>query len=123
MTQVSLTKQQILLGVIGACVCLSMLGCRPRAPRQPLEDRDPIFLIPAIKQAAREERATEVPRLIQLLESEDAAIRLYAIGALRDLTDRKLGYEFYEPREKRREAVERWRQWAIAEGFIDDPAR
>lgn len=104
----------------GAIVILAvgMIGCRPGPPRRPLADADPIFLIPAIKQAAAKDRSEEVPRLIELLDSEDAAVRLYASMALREMTGQTLGYTSYAPIEQREEAVERWRQWSVEQGYL-----
>lgn len=118
-------KQQILTLATIICIgigVVGVVGCRPGPPRLPLQDGDPIFLIPAIKETAEQARAGEVPRLIELLESEDSAVRLYAIGALRDLTAQKLGYASYDPPLQRQEAVDRWRRWAVENELLPQSA-
>ena len=96
-----------------------LTGCRPRAPRQPLRDTDPVFVIPAIRQTAEADRLRDVPRLIALLNSEDAAVRLAAIGALRDLTGEDFGYSYWQDANQRAPAVDRWREWAVEQGLME----
>jgi hypothetical protein len=122
---VTLSQQHILRVATLICIGVGVVGgvgCRPGPPRRPLLDGDPIFLIPAIKKTAKEDHAAEVPRLIELLESEDSAVRLYAIGALRDLTGQNMGYVFYAPLLQRQEGVDRWRRWAVENGLLPSSA-
>ena len=107
----------LLLALAGGALGV-MAGCRPRAPRQPLLDTDPIFVIPAIRNVADADRLRDAPRLIELLESEDAAVRLAAINSLRDLTGEDFGYHFWQRAGERGPAVDRWRQWAVARGLV-----
>ena len=105
--------------LVAACLVLLLFaGCRPRAPRQPLQDQDPIFVIPAIQETAETERLRDVPRLIELLESEDSAIRLYSIQALRRLTGETFGYRSWDDAQQREEAVNRWKRFAAELGLI-----
>ncbi len=97
-------------------------GCRPRPPRTPLQDRDPIFVIPAIHESAQATRYRDVPRLIELLDSDDAAIRLHSIQALRDLTGQRFGYQFWDPPAARRPSIDRWKQWAVDTGILPPEA-
>ena len=101
-----------------AIVVPSLAGCRPRGPRNALQDADPVFVIPAIRDAAESERLRDVPRLIELLESDDAAIRLTSIQALRRLTGETFGYEFWRDAEGRLPAVNRWKRWAVVAKLI-----
>ena len=106
-----------------ACAAVGVVGCRPRAPRMPLQDQDPIFVIPAMRRSAETNRLRDVPRLIELLDSEDAAIRLHAIQTLRSLTGETFGYQFWDGAPQRRPAVDRWRRYAADLGLIprDEP--
>jgi hypothetical protein len=110
---------------VGLLLVTWTAGCRPGAPRWPLGDDDPVFVIPAIKQTAQAERLRDVPRLIELLDSEDSATRLYASQALRDLTGETMGYQFWDTPARRKPAVDRWKRFAAELGLIpaeDAPA-
>ena len=91
-------------------------GCVP-SPDRPLRDRDPAFVIPAVKNVADENRPerTEVNRLVELLESEDAAVRLSAVQALRELSGQRFGYDFWADPAARAPALRRWQMWAASE--------
>ncbi|MCD4699628.1 MAG: HEAT repeat domain-containing protein [Phycisphaerae bacterium] len=52
-----------------------------------------------------------LPLLVERLEDTDADVRLFAIGALKKITDRDFGYRYYAPPSDRSEAVQRWRKW------------
>ena len=48
------------------------------------------------------------------LESDDPAVRFYAISALEHMTGQRFGYRYYDDEEQRRPAVDRWKQWLAA---------
>ena len=100
-----------------ALAAVFLVGCRPGTPDRPLADRDPVFVIPAVKGVAEESPRSvawsEVTRLVELLDSEDAAVRLASEQALRDLSGgRDFGYRFWADADDRAPAVARWREWA-----------
>ena len=107
----------VLLALLG-CAGVAAAGCRPGPPRRPLQDRDPVFVIPAIKTASQDNDKQDVPRLIQLLSSDDAAIRAFADEGLRRLTGQDFDYRFWANDQQRREAVGRWKIWAVGQGFL-----
>lgn len=74
-------------------------------------DQDPSVKIPAIKKAVREKDLKAAGQMIDDLESDDAAVRLYAINGLQALTGERFGYEYYADDSQRQQAVGRWRQW------------
>src|SRR5262249_19040992 len=51
----------------------------------------------------------QVPRLVNLLEDDDPAVRMYAILSLRRLTGQDFGYHYYDSDAERAVAVARWR--------------
>lgn len=106
-----------LLGALAAGVALLTPACRPGPPREPLKDTDPVFVIPAIKATADDSRRKEIPRLIELLDHEDSAVRLASFQALRDLTGQTFDYEYWRAAEGRQESVEKWRAWAQSQGY------
>jgi len=64
----------------------------------------------ALDAAARGDSAA-IPDLIALLDSDDPATRLVAIGALERLTGQTLGYHYAAPEQERADAVGRWVEW------------
>jgi len=84
-------------------------GCVPR-PASSISDPDPIISIPAIKQASHD-GPDAVRALVERLDSDDPAIRFYAIRSLQKLTGQTLGYRYYDDAEERRPAVEQWQRW------------
>lgn len=58
-----------------------------------------------------------VYRLVDLLEDQDRAVRMYSILALERLCGDTFGYRYYQPESKRTEAVRRWRA-ALRDGEV-----
>lgn len=106
------SKPLILLAATLLVVGMVVAGCRPRPPARPLQDRDPVFVIPAIIDTAERRQTRRVHELVDLLESEDSAIRFFAIDALRQMTGEDHGFLWWSgDEEQRQQAVERWRRW------------
>lgn len=91
-------------------VFLLAAGCTP-SPSRGLADDDAAFKIPAIKQAVASDDKAAAAQLIEDLDSDDPAVRFYAIEGLRRLTGQTMGYRYYDHEPERREAIARWRQW------------
>lgn len=96
----------VMLGLVllpGACV----------APRPKLDVRhpDPSIKIPAIKKAVQEQDHVIIAQLIEDLDSNDPAVRLYAIQALRRMTGEDHGYHYWDDSLARAPAIARWRAW------------
>ncbi len=106
------TRQKSLLGALAPAVMAGAFCCT--APRGPLRiaDPDPDVKIRAIKQAVASGDRAKIPPLIKQLESDDPAVRFYAIEALGRLTGQTLGYVYFHGIDQRREAVGRWKRWA-----------
>ena len=86
-------------------------GCtEPTGPRT-VANEDLTIKVPAIKEAARDRDKTAVAQLVTDLESDDPALRMYAIRGLHEITGQDFGYEFFADVEQRRPAVMKWRQW------------
>jgi len=96
-------------GAIIACICIG--SCT--APRGPLvvTDPDPSIKIPAIKIAVARKDLSTARQLVKDLESDDAAVRFYAINGLRRLTGENFGYLYYEEADERKPALTRWQAW------------
>ena len=99
--------------------CGSMWSGQPgRYHRLQSDDHD--VRAAAVIEAARARDRRATPYLIDRLEDEEADIRLFAIQALRRITGEGFGYRFYAKEPARREAVQRWRQWLLAQSGAAD---
>ena len=90
---------------------LAIGGCS--APRGPIEvtNPDPSGKIPAMKKAVREHDLTAVRQLVKDWDSDDPAVRHFAIHALHELTGQRYGYEYFADDIQRRPALDQWRLW------------
>ena len=98
-------------------------GCsEPTGPRT-VHSEQLTVKIPAIKEAARSGDMTAAPQLVEDLDSDDAAVRLYAFEALRELAGGQThGYVYYADVEQRRAAVAKWQTWLGQQGAATRPA-
>lgn len=72
---------------------------------------DPGARILAIRAAADAKDASVVPLLVDRLEDEDEAVRMFAIMALDRITGERLGYDYVGPVHQRAASVDRWREY------------
>jgi len=98
---------------IAACGTLAIAGCAARETPS-YEDASPASRIAAIDRSARQGSRADIPRIVENLSSDDAAVRMAAIGALRRMTGETLGYRFDDPAAERQAAVSRWAEWVRA---------
>lgn len=105
---------------IGAAVLVS--GCGPPKTAYPaaLNSERPDERIAAIRHAGETRDRSVTGILIDRLEDDDEAVRLFAILALERLTGTRLGYDYHGPELERRRAVERWRRYPVASRPTDD---
>jgi hypothetical protein len=97
------------LGVAGV---LGGVGCTAPRPKPDITDPDPSVSIPGIKIAADRQDVSKSGELVKALESEDPAIRFFAIGALVKITGgERFGYEYYFDEEQRKPSVAKWQEW------------
>jgi hypothetical protein len=121
---------EVLRGVLavaaGAGLCCCAVGCfgGGREPAR-LSSNNPGSKIPAIKKAAGDgcaddPRDTQTARqLVKSLDSDDPAVRFYAIRGLQSLTGETFGYVWYGDDRDRVGALEKWKQWIGA----DEPGK
>jgi len=97
-------------------------GCNePTGPRT-VANEDLNIKIPAIRVAGEHKDLTAAPELVRDLESDDPALRMYAILGLREMSGKDFGYVYYADVEKRRPAVAKWRQWLGQQGAATRPS-
>jgi hypothetical protein len=77
-----------------------------------LQDEDPKVRVEAAIEAGQAHDAKAMVLLIERLDDSEVDVRFYSIGALERITGQTFGYKCYEPIEARRQAIERWRQYA-----------
>ena len=87
-------------------------ACAAPATEADYDAAVPAAKIHAIGATARQGDATELVRLVEQLDSDDPAVRLYAILTLERLTGQTLGYRYEAPEADREAAVERWVEYA-----------
>lgn len=87
-----------------------MPGCTPDLPTG-FDSLDPHERAEAIVRSAEAGDSSAVPKLIELLDSDDPGIRLLAIQALERMTGQRFGYDYAAPEAQRRESVARWVEW------------
>jgi HEAT repeat protein len=85
------------------------VGCQPpRASEGGFDSPDPASKLYAIHRAGQQRDASAIPHLIEQLNNDDPAVRMYAIEALERITGSRLGYSPYASLMDRNEAVLRW---------------
>ncbi len=112
---VSICKQiQCIFGLI---LLGGLVSCS--APPGGFAADDPGSRIASAKDAARENDASAIPELIEMLDSDDPAARLVAIRTLERLTGQTLGYDHAARPFKRDQAVKQWVHWYESGGEMD----
>ena len=101
---------------LAVVVCAGALGCGSHGPRH-VTDEDPGDKIPAIKDAVQKHDSSAIPQLVKDLESDDSAVRFYAIDALKSFTGQTFGYRYYENDQHRKAAVLKWKEWLKKSAF------
>jgi HEAT repeat protein len=103
----------------GSCLlCLVAIlpaGCLDPVTRSDIQSADAGKRILAIKAAGEARDRSAVPLLVDRLDDEDDAVRLFAILALERITGTRMGYDFAAPTAQRVAAIERWRR-AVNDG-------
>ena len=94
----------------GCAVAASLGGCSS-GPRPDLASPVPSARIEAIGEASRGQDPDELRGLISQLDSDDPAVRVFAIAALEKVTGERRGYAPSDPERTRREAADRWQAW------------
>jgi hypothetical protein len=86
-------------------------GCSEPTGPKVIASRELSVKIPAIKHAVANKDMSEAAELVKGLDDDDAAVRLYSIEGLQRLTGQDLAYHYYDDKEARKPAVERWNKW------------
>ena len=99
-------------GWVWGILALTLLAsCQEARGPVSIKSDDPDLKILAITHDATHHDSKDIPQMVEDLQSDDAAIRFYSIGALHRLTGDDLGYHYFETEEQRAPALLRWQQW------------
>ena len=92
-------------------LALSSLACRGTRPKPDVAAREIDARIPGMKRAGETHDRAALPGLIDSLNDDDPAVRLFAIAALEKFSGDRFGYEYYLDEEQRKPPIARWREW------------
>ena len=97
-----------------ALACLAAAGCFARE-KPDLNSPDAALKIPAIKSSVRQHDPRAIAALVKDLDSDDPAVRFYAIEGLRRMTGQTFDYRYYDDEIRRKPAVKAWHAWLAHE--------
>ena len=106
-----MTLRWLTMTIVATLAAAAAGGCHEPAGPRTIANPDPAVKIPAIKGAVADRDRQQAVALVQNLDSDDSAVRLFAIEGLRRLTGEDFGYNYYADAEKRAPAVRRWKRW------------
>jgi hypothetical protein len=95
-----------------------MGGCAGPGLSEGFDAPDPGARLHAIKDAARSNDRTAIPRLVSLLDSDDPVVRMLSIRALEQMTGQTLDYDYAATMLERKSGIGRWNAWLVGEGFV-----
>lgn len=101
------------LGAALIALPLATLSCSLPEPKTSFDSPNPAARTRAMARAARTGDTSHIPELIEMLDSDDPAVRMLAINTLERLTGQTLGYDHGAPPAERHRAIDRWVQWAM----------
>lgn len=99
-------------------------ACRPPAAVYPeaLHSESPDQRAAAACLAAERRDRDAVPLLVDRLDDDDEAVRMFAILALERITGTRLGYAYHAPEPERLRAIERWRRYLLESRPAEAPS-
>ena len=92
-------------------LALSSLACRGTRPKPDVAAREIDAKIPGMKHAGETHDRSALPGMVDSLNDDDPAVRLFAIAALEKFSGDRFGYEYYLDEEQRKPSIARWREW------------
>ena len=104
--------------IVLACGVMALApfaGCGRGRVNPVIASNDPSEKIPGIVRAVRRKDLPKARHMVKDLDSDDAAVRMFAIGGLRRLTGETFGYNYYDDEDAREPAVKQWQQWLEAQ--------
>jgi len=108
---------------VATALILTLAGCGPSRTPYPasLNSNRPEERILAAKHAAEIHDRDVIGILVDRLEDDDEAVRMFAILALEKLTGTRHGYDYAADQTERQRAVQRWRRYVAQQGASSGP--
>lgn len=88
---------------------VALNACKAKPVQGDLHATDAESRIAGIVAATASDNPADLPALVDALEDDDPAVRLFAAEALRLRTGMDHGYSAYDPADARAQAIKRWR--------------
>jgi hypothetical protein len=98
-------------GLILILVACSSVACRGTRPTPDVAAPEIDAKIPGIKRAGLSHDRAALPQLVESLNDDDPAVRMFAIVSLEKFSRDRFGYEYYLDEEQRKPSIARWREW------------
>jgi hypothetical protein len=103
---------------IGRAVGISIMvaisfcaACQDSRGPVSIKSDDPDLQILAMKRDVACDNRDDIPAMVNDLQSDDPAIRFYAIEGLHRLTHDDFGYHYYDTDDERAPGLARWKKW------------
>ena len=96
-------------------IAATLASCAPPASRGDFDSDNPAAKLYAIRRAGEDRDRSKIPKLVEQLDSDDEAVRMMSIQALKHITGEELGYDPFVSPVERRPAVEAWEK-AVKDG-------
>lgn len=100
--------------LLSCCVLIwQAAACTPSGanPYEQFQHEDPAVRLGAVRRAGAAGDTSCAGYLVDRLTDTEPDVRFFAILALDRIAGQRLGYRYYDPPEKREQAVRRWREW------------
>jgi hypothetical protein len=102
---------------------MASLSCTAPQPPPDIKDPEAAIKIAGIKQAAARKDRSSIPALIAELDSDDPAVRFFAIEALEKLAGERFGYDYYLDEEQRKPSIAKWQEWLGRQKDLQAPGK
>ncbi len=96
---------------LAACAAWGCTDFTHPSLAQRLQADDPNVRIQAVVEAGKAKDPQAVPYLVDRLQDREGDVRFFAILALKQITGQTLDYNYWDPQDRRDQAVQRWREW------------
>jgi hypothetical protein len=108
--------------VLASMTVLLASACTAPATEADFDSPDPAARLHAIGRAGEQRDETATPSLIEQLDSDDPAVRMLALEALKRIEGGTHGYWFGDPPHERRAAIGQWTDHVSTRRSSAEPA-
>lgn len=117
-------RSSLMVVFVATILVVTLTGCGPKRTPYPesLNSQRPEERILAAKHAAEIGDRDVIGILVDRLEDDDAAVRMFAILALEKLAGTRHGYDYSDDLPQRERAVQRWRRYVAQHNVSSCPS-